>query len=164
MDSQGSLETDGTMPAGPDNPQDRGTAAVGQRASRQARVGILRNPNAPRVPPPHRPPLSGKWMRLRSSRRPLAGAEGAGPSDPQPTQGVATRTESADPFRQLRKSMIADLADETARIADESIRGPVAIDSIEPQTDPPTEPPTEPPTAPPGSGLQARLARLLGRG
>jgi hypothetical protein len=41
-----------------------------QRLDRQARVGILRNQNRPSLPPPHRPQLMGRWMQLRSSRRP----------------------------------------------------------------------------------------------
>jgi hypothetical protein len=40
------------------------------RQERQARVGILRNPNHPPVPPLRRAPLMGKWPNLRSSRRP----------------------------------------------------------------------------------------------
>ena len=43
------------------------------RQERQSRVGILRNPNTPPLPPPRRAPLMGKWMRLRSSRRPPPG-------------------------------------------------------------------------------------------
>jgi hypothetical protein len=53
---------------------------------RQARVGILRNLNQPTLPPPHRPPLMGRWMPLRSSRRPpQPDATGAGevPVGPQ---------------------------------------------------------------------------------
>lgn len=45
-----------------------------QRQERQARVGILRNPNRAPNPPSHRPPLMGKWLPLRSSRRPSQGA------------------------------------------------------------------------------------------
>lgn len=37
--------------------------------SRQARVGILRNTNAPPAPPARRVALTGKWPSLRSSRR-----------------------------------------------------------------------------------------------
>jgi len=40
-----------------------------QRGERQARVGLLRNPNRPPRPPPRRAPLMGKWLDLRSSRR-----------------------------------------------------------------------------------------------
>lgn len=43
------------------------------RLERQARVGILRNLNAPPRPPARRANLMGKWMNLRSSRRPQSG-------------------------------------------------------------------------------------------
>lgn len=43
------------------------------RLERQARVGILRNLNAPPRPPMRRANLMGKWMNLRSSRRPKSG-------------------------------------------------------------------------------------------
>jgi len=42
------------------------------RRERQARVGILRNPNQPPRPAARRTPLMGKWLNLRSSRRPPA--------------------------------------------------------------------------------------------
>lgn len=40
------------------------------RGERQARVGILRNPNRPPRPPARRAALTGRWLNLRSSRRP----------------------------------------------------------------------------------------------
>lgn len=43
-----------------------------RQLERQARVGILRNPNQPPAPPARKAPLMGKWLRLRSSRRPPA--------------------------------------------------------------------------------------------
>lgn len=43
------------------------------RQERQSRVGILRNPNMPPRPPPRRAALMGKWLRLRSARRPPPG-------------------------------------------------------------------------------------------
>lgn len=46
------------------------TARRAQRQERQARVGILRNPNRPPQPPARKAALMGKWPRLRSSRRP----------------------------------------------------------------------------------------------
>lgn len=62
----------------------RGTRRV-QRQERQARVGILRNPNRVPGPPAHRPPLIGKWLPLRSSRRPPEMGEEAVPCwDPAP--------------------------------------------------------------------------------
>jgi len=40
------------------------------RQERQARVGILRNPASPPRLPARRTPLMGRWLNLRSSRRP----------------------------------------------------------------------------------------------
>jgi len=42
------------------------------RLERQARVGILRNPNEPPRPPPRKTALMGRWLSLRSGRRPSA--------------------------------------------------------------------------------------------
>lgn len=42
------------------------------RLARQARVGILRNPNEPPRPPSRKTSLTGRWLSLRSSRRPPA--------------------------------------------------------------------------------------------
>lgn len=56
------------------------SARRAQRQERQARVGILRNPNRPPQPPPRKAALMGKWPRLRSSRRP---AEGDAFADPE---------------------------------------------------------------------------------
>lgn len=44
------------------------------RIARQARVGILRNINEPPRPPPRKATLTGRWLSLRSSRRPAAQA------------------------------------------------------------------------------------------
>lgn len=44
--------------------------AAAQRQNRQARVGILPNANRLDLPPKKQPPLIGRWMRLRSTRRP----------------------------------------------------------------------------------------------
>lgn len=57
-------------------------ARLGARRERQARVGILRNPNSPPAPPARRVALTGKWMRLRSTRRPSTR------SAPQELEGV----------------------------------------------------------------------------
>jgi len=57
-------------------------ARIGARRDRQARVGILRNPNSPPAPPARRVALTGKWMRLRSTRRPSTR------SAPQELEGV----------------------------------------------------------------------------
>ncbi|MCC5970200.1 MAG: hypothetical protein JJU15_09630 [Pararhodobacter sp.] len=50
------------------------------RAERQARVGILRNPNTPPRPPPRKARLTGKWVELRSPRR-LRSVSGLAPFD-----------------------------------------------------------------------------------
>lgn len=47
------------------------------RIERQARVGILRNTNEPPRPPPRRASLTGRWLSLRSSRRPPPPSEAA---------------------------------------------------------------------------------------
>jgi hypothetical protein len=52
--------------------------------ARQARVGILRNPNAPPRIPPRRAQLMGRWADLRSSRRPPPPVD-----DPAPELAVA---------------------------------------------------------------------------
>ncbi|WP_417597632.1 hypothetical protein [Pararhodobacter oceanensis] len=61
------------------------TAAMSRRKlrlDRQARVGLLRNPNQPPKPPLRRASLMGKWLNLRSSRRAQRAA--AGPKAPPP--------------------------------------------------------------------------------
>jgi len=63
------------QPAGPAR-QDAGPRQG--RKNRQARVGILPNPNRAALPPPHRPPLMGRFPRLRSSRRPPPGMDDGG--------------------------------------------------------------------------------------
>jgi len=64
------------------------------RLDRQTRVGILPNPNRAEMPPAHRPPLMGRWMKLRSSRRP---AGQAADRDTAPDQTVA-ETGRPDPM------------------------------------------------------------------
>ncbi|GAB4268533.1 MAG: hypothetical protein Kow0013_19370 [Pararhodobacter sp.] len=53
-----------------DQPSDPPTLRARMRQERQARVGILRNTNQPPRPPARRAKLMGKWLNLRSSRRP----------------------------------------------------------------------------------------------
>lgn len=65
------------MIADPQAP-DTASARRQSRLDRQARVGILRNPNDPPRPPPRKAPLMGRWLSLRSGRRPPpAQVEGA---------------------------------------------------------------------------------------
>jgi len=52
-----------------------------QRLERQARVGILRNPNHPPRPPLRKAALMGKWPHLRSTRRPKADTDAARTTD-----------------------------------------------------------------------------------
>jgi len=70
-------------------------AAISRRAlwlERQARVGILRNPNAPPRPPPRKAALMGKWPRLRSGRRPLSDINPATePPEPRAAEQPAGR-------------------------------------------------------------------------
>lgn len=53
------------------------------RLGRQARVGILPNGNSRPLPQPKPPQLTGRWQRLRSTRRPPDQADGPAPlADP----------------------------------------------------------------------------------
>lgn len=52
--------------------QDAPSVRRQSRQDRQARVGILRNPNDPPRPRPRKAPLMGRWLSLRSARRPPA--------------------------------------------------------------------------------------------
>lgn len=61
------------------------TDAAQRRRARQARIALLRNPNRKPLPPPRRPPLLGRNLKLRSTRRPASLAlpvEGAGDLPP----------------------------------------------------------------------------------
>ncbi len=55
------------------HPSETPAAAAARRArmlDRQARIGILRNPNTPPRPPQRKARLMGKWPNLQSTRRP----------------------------------------------------------------------------------------------
>lgn len=71
------------------------------RRERQARVGILRNTNAPPKPPLRRAALTGKWPSLRSSRRAapelIAGLTGKMTAQPAPE--IARPTAQGTPIR-----------------------------------------------------------------
>lgn len=89
-------------PAPPPADTDPDGSPVSRRQSRQdrqARVGILRNPNSPPRPPARRASLMGRWPSLRSSRRQSAEAVaqaaesvvtalGGGQSGPRPAVPV----------------------------------------------------------------------------
>lgn len=51
---------------------DLAAARRARQMARAARVGILRNPNSPPLPPRRKARLMGKWPDLQSSRRPAA--------------------------------------------------------------------------------------------
>lgn len=64
------------------------------RLDRQARVGLLRNPNRPPPPRPRRAAIMGRWLNLRSSRR---ATDAVMPGD--------DLTISDDVIRKLRKTL-----------------------------------------------------------
>ena len=96
--------------------------------ARQARVGILRNPNSPPRPPQRKARLTGKWTNLQSSRRPQAQPDaaiaapiltdtdlarmmkeqpippGTGPASTDDETGSAAATASAEVIAPLRQS------------------------------------------------------------
>ena len=84
-----------------------GLTGPAARRTRQGRVGILPNPNRLPLPPPHRPPLTGKWPPLRSSRRPAGGADEADGSGCPPApwdgpgSGKAVAAGAATPNRDV---------------------------------------------------------------
>ena len=83
-----------------------------QRLERQARVGLLRNPNRPPKPPPRRAALMGKWLDLRTSRRravPIV--------EKQKTDAVASGTEH------VHKIEDALAHDHTGRVSSINIDG-----------------------------------------
>ena len=73
-------------------------------ATRQQRVGILRNPNRAPMPPPRRAQLTGKWFSLRSSRR-------AAPAHVEcAEQAVATKTKPSDSMAERAGTALKDTA------------------------------------------------------
>lgn len=85
-------------------------AARADRRARQARVGILRNPNRKPLPPPRRPPLMGRQLSLRSSRRPPK----PGPADapgPEPTADSALVLGADGQIARIDVDRLAALAD-----------------------------------------------------
>lgn len=61
---------------------------IALRRARQARVGLLRNPNRTPPPPVRRTPLIGRHLSLRSSRRPRAAPDSAAEPVPNPADSV----------------------------------------------------------------------------
>jgi hypothetical protein len=89
------------------------------RRERQGRVGILRNPNSPPAAPARRVTLTGKWMRLRSTRRPSAAVDLPDPA-PLPAEPVPIVVEGEDGVRinlaELQKT-VAEIAPKPQRTA-----------------------------------------------
>jgi hypothetical protein len=95
------------MPADVQNPPPEACVAGGdaaaalqrqRRRERQARVGLLRNPNGKPAPPPRRPPLIGRHLSLRSSRRPCPpGGAGNGITGIAPDEGSRDPPVREDP-------------------------------------------------------------------
>ena len=103
------------------------------RQDRQARVGILRNPNSTPAPPPRRAQLMGRWPSLRSGRRATAQqiARAARalvkPDHPLPVDAATVPSES-DPGGQTRPALGLDLVGLMASVegigTDKPIRTP----------------------------------------
>jgi len=102
---QGTDSQDRAAGGGPDG------AGPAARRNRQARVGILPNTNRLPLPPPHRPPLTGKWPPLRSSRRPRAGDPdvSAADTEPAPQGAVAPAGPGPDAVLQGRGGLRIDI-------------------------------------------------------
>lgn len=148
------------------------------RAPRQGRVGILPNPNRKPMPPPRRPPLIGRFMQLRSSRRPPLVPDP--PATPAPDPEAAR---SADVVRQrdgaiaeididqlnaLADSLTAHRPRRRVGIADHIMRDRPPEVAMGAPTPPPDDAPDDPPVvqaAPTAMNrLRGYLARLAGRG
>lgn len=96
----------GDGPAEPDV-TDPAVEAERLRRARQARVGLLRNPNHKMPPPPRPPPLIGRSLNLRSARRPAVAPTAAMPSagaaaDPPLVAGAGGRITGIDIDRLAR--------------------------------------------------------------
>lgn len=77
------------------NSSDHAASRRRQRQERQARVGLLRNPNHAPKPPTRRTALMGKWLDLRSSRRRPPAKSGDAPLAEVPTVAPITRIDEA---------------------------------------------------------------------
>jgi hypothetical protein len=155
---------------------------MARRRERQARVGLLRNTNRPPLPPMRRPPLIGRHLSLRSSRRPKPAPDpvvAESPPDPTPAltldspaviESEAGRIASID-IERLERLAEALSPPTRSRMGfsdrflgapdtrSEAAPAPPEPPSAESVPDPLAEP--APPTPP---GWRAALARLLGRG
>lgn len=110
---------------------------------RQARVGILRNPNAPPRPPQRKARLTGKWPSLQSTRRPQ--------SPPPP---VAAQTISDTDLARLMKAALT-LPDPRAHQDTGTTGHDDADTTVTPLPDSATPTDTlETPSRPPGDALK----------
>lgn len=107
------------------------------RLDRQTRVGNLPNPNRAVVPPAHRPPLIGRWMKLRSTRRPkLAGVADPNTENPAPPDATSDVLSGPETFVEQDIDGISgiDIDRLMATVADlgtkSSQRVPVAADIL----------------------------------
>lgn len=151
------------------------------RQERQARVGILRNPNQPPKPPPRRARLMGKWPALRSSRRPgpdsapppaVDGAPTPAPAPGEPVRltddgavagidiaGLMASVEGIAATPPARAPFAAEFRHDVARAsAARARRGKPSILSAEAWIDPddPAPPPPAPSTPRPARRRRAR--------
>lgn len=79
-----------------------------RRRERQARVGLLRNPNRAPLPPPRRPALIGRTLVLRSSRRPPAARAGPAPEAAEPMGASGIERAETDPSGATPSIIVAD--------------------------------------------------------
>lgn len=153
---------------------------MARRRERQARVGLLRNTNRPPPPPMRRPPLIGRHLVLRSSRRPKPAPEPAEmaadiAADLPLIDAEAGRISRIDVDRLARMAeSLAGAPRPRPGYADRVLGGaapaPAAEGGAEAPSDPPD--PAESSEARPGpafepqapDGWRAVLARWLGRG
>ena len=108
--------------------RDCALSARATRQDRQARVGILRNPASPPRPPARRAPLMGRWLNLRSSRRP-AGAQVAAAAEAVVTAFAGDRAgpRPAMPVRRAADGSVQsiDIAGLMASVENLAGKGPV---------------------------------------
>ena len=151
------------------------------RRARQARIALLRNPNRKPLPPPRRPPLLGRNLKLRSTRRPGT------PPAPEPEVSAAeappvpdtpllrdpegrilridvdrleAMTQALLPPRQVRSAYAEQILGPKPAAATTTPPDPKTLrDTLAPLAEEPAE--GEPPPTP--SGWRRLLGRLTGR-
>lgn len=118
---------------------------------RQARVGILRNPNNPPLPPQRKARLTGKWPNLQSTRRPQARA--------QPDTAAAPTLTDTDLARMMKEASVPVPLDDTSCHADADLPDTVVVTPLPDRTPPPTTPQPDSPL--PGDGPK-QLVLIIG--